>query len=47
MSNKTKFRWKNSTLKNRIKRDKPVWLWKWTVDAYHKYKENKKKGIIE
>lgn len=41
---KTKFRFKNTTIKNRIRKDKPVWLWKWTKDAYHEYKEKKKRG---
>lgn len=30
---KTKFRFKNSTLKNRIKKNKPVWLFKWTAEG--------------
>lgn len=43
---KTKFRFKNKTLKNRAKANKPVWLWKWSKDAWHAYKEKKKHGII-
>lgn len=41
---KRRFRFKNSTLKNRGKKGKPVWLWKWTKDAYHAYKEKRKRG---
>jgi len=26
-------------IKNRIKRRKPVWFWKWTKDAWHEYKQ--------
>ena len=40
---KTKYIFKNSTLKNRIKKNKPVWLWKWTEQASRKYKEKKGK----
>lgn len=35
-------RFTNQQIKHRFKNNKPVWLWKWTVDAYIKFKENKK-----
>lgn len=43
---KTKFRFKNTTLKNRSRKGKPVWLWKWTKDAWHLYKQKKKEGKL-
>ena len=43
---KRQFLFKNSTVKNRIKNGKPVWLWKWTQDAYHVFKQKKKEGKL-
>jgi len=43
---KTQFRFKNTTLKNRSKKGKPVWLWKWTTEARHVYKQAKKEGKL-
>ena len=28
------------------KKKKPVWLWKWTEDAYHIYKQKRKEGRL-
>lgn len=32
--------------KRKTKKSKPTWLWKWTVEAHHIYKQKKKKGTL-
>lgn len=34
-------RFTNQEVKTRIRKNKRVWLWKWTSAAYHKYKRIK------
>jgi hypothetical protein len=43
---KRRFRFSNGTTQNRSKSGKPVWLWKWTADAWHTYKQKRKDGKI-
>lgn len=42
---KRRFMFKGSTLRTRSRKGKPVWLWKWTKEAWHCFKEKQKKRI--
>lgn len=43
---KKRFRFTSSTMKNRIRKGKRIWMWKWTADAHHVYKQKLKDGKI-
>ena len=44
---KKRFRFARNTIKNRIRKGKPVWMWKWTADAKHVHKQKMKDGKYE